>query len=71
MEDPSGKTGVGTIPAHQQKLTLAGALLKRGGYRSARLYLYSLKKQHVSEGGIWDAGLASWFKDVKRSMRGN
>ena len=46
---------------------MAGALLKRGGYRSAKQYLYSLKKHHVSEGGSWDARMASWFRDVKRS----
>ena len=49
------------------KLTLAGALLKQGAYRSAAQYLYTLKKQHVSTGGTWGPELISLFKDVKRS----
>ena len=63
----AAKRGLTPFPLDQQKLTLAGALLKRGGYRSAKQYLYSLKKQHTCEGGAWEPGLASWFKDVKRS----
>ena len=63
----AAKRGLQPFPLDAQKLTLAGALPKRGGYRSAKQCLYSLKKQHVCEGGVWDAGLASGFKGVKRS----
>ena len=61
------KRGLQPFPLDAAKLTLAGALLKKGAYRSASQYLYTLKKQHVSTGGAWGPELCSLFKDVKRS----
>ena len=35
------------------KLEVAAALLKKGKYRSASLYLSSIKRQYVEAGGAW------------------
>ena len=63
----AAKRGLQPFPLDAAKLTLAGALLKKGAYRSASQYLYTLKKQHVSTGGTWGSEMCSLFRDVKRS----
>ena len=55
------------FPLDISKLTLAAALLKKGAYRSAAQYLYTMKKRHMAFGGTWGPELAAHFKDVKRS----
>ena len=44
------RRGLEAFPLDTQKLQLAGALLKKGHYRSAAQYLYSLKKEHAVRG---------------------
>ena len=61
------RRGMAPFPLTKEALTLAGALLKQGAYRSAPQYLYSIKKHHLAVGGAWDAEMATLFKDVKRS----
>ena len=61
------RRGLAPLPLDEAKLKLAGALLKKGSYRSAPQYLYTLKEMHVDSGAAWSPSLASLFEDVKRS----
>ena len=49
--------GLAAFPLDTEKLTVAGAVLKRGKFRSASQYLYSMKKEHVSRGHAWSEAL--------------
>ena len=60
--------GWSTVPVTKEKLVLAGALLKEGGYRSACLYLASIKRGHVQAGYAWTEQLALEMSDVKRAV---
>ena len=51
------KRGLTPFPLTKETLTLAGALLKRGAYRSASQCLYSIKKHDLRRGGALGAEL--------------
>ena len=57
-----------TTPVTAEKLLLAAALLKDGGYRSACLYLAMMRRMHVQHGFSWTEQLAQEFTDVKRAV---
>ncbi len=59
--------GLTAFPLTTEGLQLAGALLKQGRYRSARQYLYTLKKENVLRGGQWTELLDATFRDTARS----
>ena len=46
------------LPLTPTKIHIIGALLKLGGYRSAKNYINVLKTRHVEEHGTWGADLA-------------
>ena len=52
-----------TIP----KLQLAAALLKRGRYRSASQYLYTIKQIHLRSGYEWPSSWDKCLADLRRS----
>ena len=58
------------FPLDQGKLTLVGALLKKGAYRSAAQYLYSIKKQHLALGGGWGPDMVALFQKELRARSG-
>ena len=52
-------------------IDVAGALLKKGSYRSAHLYLQMMKRVHIEEGHSWSEALELAMKDAIRScLRG-
>eukprot|EP00971_Amphidinium_carterae_P346304 6487660-Amphidinium_carterae.1 len=59
--------GVDPYPLTEQMVRHAGALLKAGGYRSAKVYLYSMKKEHVKQGFLWTDALEVELRDGVRS----
>ena len=63
----AARRGREPFPIDLEALTLAGALLKAGRYRSAQQYLYTIKKEHMARGHVWDVALDSAFKDIRRS----
>ena len=48
---------------------MAAALLRQGGYRSASLYLYTLKNSHIRHGYEWNDQLGLELKDCLRAVR--
>ena len=54
-------------PITKNKLTLMAALLKKGRYRSAQQYLYTVKKEHSRLGHSWDSELDERMADARRS----
>ena len=52
-ESKAKERGFAPYPVDEEKLTLAAALLKRGKYKSASQYLYTIKKQRVKLGFAW------------------
>ena len=50
-----------------QMLEVAGALLCKGGYRSGRAYLGTIKRMHVRTGGTWTAQHTLAFEDARRA----
>ena len=63
----AARRGREPFPIDLEALTLAGALLKAGRYRSSQQYLYTIRKEHVARGHVWDVALESAFKDIRRS----
>ena len=63
----AAKRGVTPFPLDTSKLTLAGALLKHGKYKSASQYLYSIKKEHLRQGHTWPEQFAVQLNDLRRS----
>ena len=57
-ERAAKKRGMAPFPLEHSKLTLAGALLKQGKYKSASQYLYSIKKEHLRRGHAWPEQLS-------------
>ena len=53
----------------EDKLWLAGALLKKGGYRSAEQYLYALKRRHMVLGHTWPENWTPLLTDIRRSCK--
>jgi len=59
------------FPLSPPKVALAAALLRKGGYRSATLYLAALKREHITLGFHWDDTLALELRDCTRAaLRG-
>jgi hypothetical protein len=56
------------FPLSAAKVALAAALLRKGGYRSATLYLAALKREHVAAGGKWSEELALEHRDCVRAV---
>ena len=56
------------VPVTVEKLELAAALLKEGGYRSACLYLATIKRLHVQAGYKWTQQLNLEMADAKRAV---
>ena len=54
-------------PITTEKLRLAAALLRRGGYRSAPAYLYAVKRASVTPGHSWTDGLQVELSDAVRA----
>ena len=63
----AARRGREPFPITVELLTLAGALLKAGRYRSAQQYLYTMKKEHVTRGHLWGSALDIALKDIRRS----
>ena len=55
------------FPLSQEKLRLAAALLRRGGYRTAPGYLYAVKRRHVELGHPWPDVMALTLRDAVRA----
>ena len=66
-ERAAKKRGLTPFPLEHSKLTLAGALLKQGKYKSASQYLYSIKKEHLRRGHAWPEQLSAQLNDLRRS----
>jgi len=56
------------FPLSPAKVALAAALLRKGGYRSATLYLAALKREHVTLGFPWDDALSLELRDCTRAV---
>jgi hypothetical protein len=56
------------FPVTPSKLALAAALLRKGGYRSAPMYLGALKREHISLGNAWSDELALEQRDCLRAV---
>ena len=56
------------VPLTPDKIELAAALLKEGGYRSACLYLATMKRLHIQAGYGWSDQLALEMADFKRAV---
>ena len=54
-------------PVTVEKLRLAAALLRRGGYRSAPAYLYAIKRANAVRGHGWTEGLQVELADAVRA----
>ena len=55
------------FPLTAEKLQLAAAILKRGRYRSASQYLYSIKQEHCNRGHEWPQHWSKLLSDLRRS----
>ena len=55
-------------PLTRDKVELAAALLRAGGYRSGALYLSHMKRCHVSKGFAWNEGLTLAQRDGVRAI---
>ena len=60
--------GIPPLPLTEDKLELAAALLRAGGYRSAMGYLSTIRRHHVRAGHCWTDRLQVYWKDVKRAV---
>ena len=60
--------GIHPLPITIDKLELAGALLKAGGYRSGALYLTAMKHLHVKAQHEWTQQHCLAYKDAVRSL---
>ena len=59
------------FPVTTTLIDVAGALLKKGSYRSAHLYLQMMQRVHIEEGHSWSETLELAMKDAIRScLRG-
>ena len=61
--------GLLPFPLTESKLWLAGALLKKGGYRSAEKYLYAVRRRHINLGYQWLEGWTPLLTDIRRSCK--
>ena len=61
--------GMAPLPITKDKLVLAAALLRKGGYRSAALYLISMRREHVASGARWTDALLLEWRDCLRAVR--
>ena len=66
-ERAAKKRWIAPFPLEHGKLTLAGALLKQGKYKSASQYLHSIKKEHLRRGHAWPEQLSVQLNDLRRS----
>ena len=57
------------VPLTPEKIELGAALLKEGGYRSACLYLATMKRLHVQAGYAWNDQLGLEMADAKRAVQ--
>ena len=55
------------FPLTAEKLQLAAAILKRGRYRSASQYLYSMKQEHCNRGHEWPQHWTMLLAGLRRS----
>ena len=63
--------GIQPVPLSPQLLHLAAALLRKGGYRSAPLYLAAVKRMHVQAGFPWSDSLRLEYTDsIRATTRG-
>ena len=56
-------------PLTPKLLRLAAALLRKGAYRSASIYLSAIRRAHIVEGFAWTEALDLELKDCTRAVR--
>ena len=61
--------GFTPFPLNEEKLWLAGALLKQGGYKTSEQYLYAIKRKHTQLGHQWHEGWTPLLADIRRSCK--
>ena len=61
---------IAPLPLDTDKLRLAAAILKKGQYRTAEQYLYTMKKMHIQAGREWPEQYTSVLSDLRRSCKG-
>ena len=56
-------------PVSVQRLEVAAACLRRGGYRSAEQYLIEIKRVHVKSGHPWSSEHSMVYKECVRAIK--
>jgi hypothetical protein len=60
--------GLEPWPLTPPLIALSAALLRKGGYRSAPLYLHAAKREHIRRGYEWSESLRMEFTDCLRAV---